>query len=375
MVKRLPRTDDDLEVGLCLLKFLGGMLGVSVDDDLRVTGAGVTFWSDLTRIASEQLVLTVMGAAVERLADPPQGTDEAIAFFQDVAETNRKRNLWLLEQLDDACRAITAAGIPVLVVKGGAFLLEDRRGGASWRFFGDLDLLVPEDRLMDGVAALKAIGYVDPDRAYHAAHHRHYPFLSHPGGQTGIDLHTRLAGVNQSVLLDPEKIFDRAVDASVPGAAVLIPCATDRMAHLITNAQILDYRYERRLFRLRDTLDFARLIRRDDVDMAEIRQRFKAYGRSTPLLAYLGAMGAVLEPIYSAPPEAAAEAWWLRSASRIIEEPRRARFHVIRHWLRMLAETLSDGSKRRLLFTRLLDPAQRAEFIGRRMSYWQIFRR
>ena len=48
---------------------------------------------------------------------------------------------------------------------------------------------------------------------------------------------------------------------------------------------------------------------------------------------------------------------------------------VIRHWLRMLAETLSDGSKRRLLFTRLLDPAQRAEFIGRRMSYWQIFRR
>jgi hypothetical protein len=375
VVKRLHDSSDDLDVGLCLLRFLAGMLGVSIDADMRMRGTGKTFWADLTRIASEQLVLTAIGTAVERLTDPPQGADEAIIFFHDVAETNRKRNLWLLDQLDEALRAITAAGIPVLVVKGGAFLLEDRHGGAPWRFFGDLDLLVPEQHLMDGVAALKAIGYVDPGRAYHPAHHRHYPFLSHPGGQTGIDLHTRLAGVNQSVLLDPGRIFDRASRIAVPGGEVLIPCATDRMAHLIANAQILDYRYERRLFRLRDTLDFARLLRRGDLDMGEIRQRFEAYGRSKPLLAYLGAMGNVLGSIYRAPPEAAAEAWWLRSASRIIEEPRRARFHVIRHWLRMLAETLSDSSKRRLLFTRLLDPEQRAEFVGRRLSYWQIFRR
>lgn len=375
MVKRLHGSGEELEAGVCLLRFMCGLLGYSVGADLRVRSAGANFWTDLTRIASEQLVLTAMAGAAERLTDPPPGADEAVAFFHEVAETNRRRNFWLLEQLDRACQAIADAGFPVLVVKGGAFLLEDRAEAAPWRFFGDLDLLVPEKRLPDCVAALKSIGYIDPGSAYHPAYHRHYPFLKHPGGQTGIDLHTRLAGLDQSVLLDPEGIFERAQSVAIAGGEVLIPSATDRMAHLITNAQVLDYRYERRLFRLRDTLDFAQLIMRDEVDMVDVRRRFEAYGRPEAFFAYLGAMGQVLGSLYSAPQEAAAEAWWLCSAMRIIEDPRRARSHLIRHWLRMLIETLFDGEKRRLLFTQWLDPAQRKEFIGRRLAYWQIFRR
>ena len=316
-----------------------------------------------------------MARAVSRLNDLPPEAGEAAAFFRQIEDTNRQRNTGLLQALDEAGEALAAAGVPALVMKGGAFLLESRSDAAAWRFFGDLDFLVPEDRLEESVTALKALGYTGQGSVYHPKFHRHYPFLRHPGGETGIDLHTRAAGLHQSVLLDPEHFFADAQTVSLARGQILIPSTTDRLAHLIVNAQILDYRYQRRLFRLRDALDFSRLIGRDDSDMDEIRNRFEVYGGTRALLAYLAMMEDVLGPAYSAPQDAAGEAGWTRSVRRVMQDPRRARLHVVRHWMRMLMEKLFDADHRRHLFERLLDRNQRAEFIGRRLSYWRIFRR
>jgi hypothetical protein len=316
-----------------------------------------------------------MAGAVSRLRDLPPEAEEAMVFFRHVEDTNRQRNKWLLEQLDVAGRALTDAGVPALVMKGGAFLLENRSDAAAWRFFGDLDFLVPEERLEESVAALKALGYADRGSVYHPKFHRHYPFLSHPDGGTGIDLHTRAAGLHQAVLLDPQHFFSNAQTVSLDQGQILIPSPTDRLAHLMVNAQVLDYRYQRRLFRLRDVLDFSRLIGRDDVDMDDIRKRFETYGATGPMLAYLAMMENVLRPAYQAPPEAAGEGKWVKSVRRVMENPSRAKIHVIRHWVRMLAQKLFDREHRRHLFERLLDRDQRAEFIGRRLSYWRIFRR
>jgi hypothetical protein len=375
VVKQSPDCGAFAEADMQLLKYICSLIGVSVGDDLSVQGAGETFWPDLTRIASEQLVLTVMAGTTARLNGLPPGADEATAFFRQIAETGRERNRWLLEQLEQAAGALHGAGIPAMVMKGGAFLLEDRENAAAWRFFGDMDFMVPEDRLADGVAVLKELGYQDPGRAYHPEFQRHYPFLNHPEGTSGIDLHTRPAGLDQSALLDAGHYFAHAETIELPDGQVMVPSPTDRMAHLIVNAQILDYRYKRRLFRLRDVLDFSRLVQRNEVDMNEIWKRFEAYGQVRPLMAYLAAMGRVLGPCYRAPEESAGEHGWMDAAARVIQDPRRARIHVIRHWFQMLYETLSDGARRRHLFRRLVDREQRAEFIGRRMSYWKVFRR
>jgi hypothetical protein len=375
VVKHRPDSAAGPDAALSLLKYLCGLVGASVGPDLRLNGAGENFWTDLTRVASEQLVLTVMAGAVTRLNGLQPDADEAIAFFRQIEETNRQRNTWLLEQLDQAGHALVEAGVPALVMKGGAFLLENRSDAAAWRFFGDLDFLVPADRLDEAVAALKALGYTDRGSVYHPKFHRHYPFLRHPSGETGIDLHTRAAGLHQSVLLDPDHFFADAETVSLAEGEILIPSSTDRLAHLIVNAQVLDYRYQRRLFRLRDVLDFSRLIGREGVDLDDIGRRFKAYGSDRPLLAYLAMMGNVLGPAYQPPPEAAGESRWMNSVRRVIENPRRARLYLLRHWMQMLVEKLFDAEHRQHLFERLLDRDQRAEFIGRRLSHWRIFRR
>jgi len=342
---------------------------------LELIGAGEGFWADLTRIASEQLVLTVMAGACGRLNGLPPGSDEALTFFRQIEESNRRRNRWVLQQLDQANDAMSSAGIQAVVMKGGAFLATDRSDAASWRFFGDLDFLVPPNRLDAAVSALKAIGYVESRSVYHPGFHRHYPFLSHPSGETGIDLHTRAAGVDQSVLLDPERFFADAQTVTEGGSPILIPAPTDRLAHLIVNAQVLDYRYQRRLFRLRDVLDFAWLNTRHEINMDDIRGRFESHGSVKALLAYLAMMGEILGPAYQPPSDAAGEAGWVRAAQRVIRQPSRARLHLVRHWLNMLVGQLFDGPQRRHLIERLLDRDQRAEFISRRLSYWRTFKR
>jgi hypothetical protein len=122
-------------------------------------------------------------------------------------------------------------------------------------------------------------------------------------------------------------------------------------------------------------LDFSRLITRSDVDIAEIRDRFEAYGAVKPLLAYLAMMGDILGPRYQPPEEAAAEMQWVTEVRRVIQKPGRAKAFLLRHWVRMLVAQLFDPRQRGHLLERLLDPDQRREFFSRRMSYWRIFRR
>ncbi len=342
---------------------------------MALVGARASHWTDLTRIASEQLVLPAMAEACAKLNPQTPGLREALAFFQEIEERNRQRNRWLLAQLDDANEALSSIGVQAIVMKGGAFLASDRRDAAGWRFFGDLDLLIPQNRLEDAVVALKAIGYLESESAYHPEFHRHYPFLSHPSGVTGIDLHTRAAGLDQTVLLDPQHFFAGAQTITDGSSTVLVPSPTDRMAHLIVNAQILDYRYQRRLFRLRDVLDFHWLVKHYDIDMDDIRGRFEAYRLVRPLLAYLNMMGEVLGPDYEPPADAIGEARWTAATRKVIRQPRRARLYVMRHWLQMFFGQMLNGPQRRHLIQRLLDREQRAEFVARRLSYWQVFKR
>lgn len=342
-----------------------------MDSDALSQDCNDRFWPILIRLASEQLVLTAIAKDAATIDMP----DDVAQLLQQMEAANRQRNLWLRAILKDANAQLQAAGIEAVAVKGAAFLSEDAENAASWRFFGDVDILVRERDLSAAVSALTSIGYIQNQTVYHPHHHRHYPFLRHPDGQTGIDVHTRLAGLHQRGLLDPDHFFDDAVIVPIGTGEILIPSATDRLAHLIVNAQILDYRYERRLFRLRDALDFAHLSARAGADLAEIRQRFARHDNTDSLDAYLTMMGRVLGSAPSNESLADRAKLWAIQVERVICDPRKARYYILKHWIRMALAHLADTQMRQFLIARLSDPRQREEFIWKRASYWRIFQR
>ena len=336
--------------------------------------ADAEFWPRVIRLASEQLVLNAIADVAAGQGDPLTPPGDVSDFLRQMENSNRQRNEWLLDALIEANAALQKKGIRAVALKGAAFLAENVEDSAAWRFFGDLDFLVREDDLLAAVSVLKGLGYIESPTVYHPNFHRHYPFLKHPDGYGGIDVHTRLAASAQSILLDPVAFLEGAVPLKVGGSDVLVPSITDRLAHLIVNAQVLDYRFERRLFRLRDVLDFADLSGRG-ADLSDIRQRFSRYGSVRPFDAYLAMMERVLDTDADQAAVDEKTKQWVLQVERVIRDPRRARSHVLKHWLRMVIAKLVDPQERRFLLESIKDPRQRDEFISRRASYWKIFHR
>ena len=92
-----------------------------------------------------------------------------------------------------ARRALAPLGCPVILLKGTAFVAAGLEAGQG-RAIGDLDILVPRDRLDDVEAALLAAGWewVKPD-PYDDAYYRRWmhelPPLIHRERDRMIDVH------------------------------------------------------------------------------------------------------------------------------------------------------------------------------------------
>jgi len=126
------------------------------------------------------------------LADVPPDVQADLrqAYYATTA-----RNLLLYRELSRILHVLSP--LPVIVLKGAA-LAATIYPRIGLRTMGDLDLLVPEDRLAEAVARLKALGYVQPHPDMAAGfnalfgHHVHLQ-----GGQDvrlAVELHWTLVG-------------------------------------------------------------------------------------------------------------------------------------------------------------------------------------
>ena len=128
------------------------------------------------------------------------------------------------------------AGIPVMPLKG-AWLQACVYGSAGngrganvvgVRVITDVDLLVPEARFADALAALRAGGF----RA-RPAHTASAQALDHPALTLPLDLHCRLF-TRGAFRLATDALFERArPDQSAFGVPVLLPDPQDVFAHLV----------------------------------------------------------------------------------------------------------------------------------------------
>ncbi len=138
-------------------------------------------------------VLQLLSANRAALRLPP----ELWATLEPRRRAEALRSLLQVHQLHRACEALRAADVPVLAFKGPA-LAVITTGDVTARGHGDIDLLVPPERLEDAFAALRAAGWnhaVDLPRAtswawsYLVESTYESPMVS---DHSRIDLHWRL---------------------------------------------------------------------------------------------------------------------------------------------------------------------------------------
>ena len=185
-------------------------------------------WTELFAVArAEQMAGTLahrlnglaLPAAVQRLVD------DAIASAGQV----RLAALWEAEM---ARRALAPLGMPVVLLKGTAFAAAGLSPSVG-RNIGDLDILVPRDRIGEAEAALLAAGWewVKPD-PYDDAYYRRWmhelPPLIHRERDRMIDVHHTILPLTARITPDAEALLA----ASEPlGNGLSILSRPDRLLH------------------------------------------------------------------------------------------------------------------------------------------------
>jgi len=220
---------------------------------------------------------------LERLmAALPPGRDGLPAAFEarlhrEVAGL-RIRAALLSAALDEALRALSRRGIPVVPLKGPV-LAERLYADPALRPSTDLDLLVADADFDRAAAALEELGY-SLDRSWTAAYqrrHHHHVSLHRPGAPT-IELHHRAVS-GFGTFLPGEDLISRAQPyVTATGAPALVLSAEDELLYLCLHAA-------GHLFqRLGWLEDVALLLERHrDLDRKVVTQRARTIGGSSAL--------------------------------------------------------------------------------------------
>ncbi len=177
-------------------------------------------WTALLTAARAERLLGTLAARLEGLAVP----DDVSALLTDArAETVRERRQALWE-IDRALAALAPLDCLVVLLKGSAFIAAGLLAGQG-RAIGDLDILVPRERIDAVEAALLGAGWewVKPD-PYDDAYYRRWmhelPPLIHRDRDRMIDVHHTILPLTAKPRPDATAMIADAVPLG-NGAAVL----------------------------------------------------------------------------------------------------------------------------------------------------------
>ena len=128
--------------------------------------------------------------------------------------------------LSGILHALDQAGIPAMLVKGGAMYVHYRKG--SPRLMDDFDLAVPEKDFERAAEMIRHLGCKQVGSSAWAVTFQEKVF-----GRTGyIDLHRRAFKNNEA---SDARLWENAVQAEFQGTKVLVPAPEDMLLHLLDN--------------------------------------------------------------------------------------------------------------------------------------------
>lgn len=193
-------------------------------------------WAQLLSVAR---AANLVGTLAERLSQagvtiPPQVKRHLTGMAQ-LSERQRESVRWEAHQL---ARALSHLEIPVLLLKGSAYVLGDLPVSVG-RLFGDIDILVPRPTLGSVEVAMMTQGWTSAkqsgyDQRYYRQWMHELPPMVNVRRGTVLDIHHTLLPLTSRHTPDPQKLIDNSRE--LPGLAPLrIPSHQDLLIHSITH--------------------------------------------------------------------------------------------------------------------------------------------
>ncbi|UUX98862.1 nucleotidyltransferase family protein [Sphingomonas sp. J315] len=217
----------------------GALVARALRDPASVLALDAQGWTELLCAARAETLIGSLAHRVEGLAIPDAAA-RVLADARAAAEQGRMAALWEAEM---ARRALVPSGMPVVLLKGTAFVASGLSAGQG-RQIGDLDILVPRERIEEAEGLLLSAGWewVKPD-PYDDAYYRRWmhelPPLIHRERDRMIDVHHTILPLTARVTPDAGALIASAEPLG-NGLAVLPPegMIVHAAAHLFADGDL-----------------------------------------------------------------------------------------------------------------------------------------
>ncbi len=201
-------------------------------------------WSELLSIARAEALAGTLAHRVQ--GQPmPDAVASMLADHRASAAQAQRAALWEAEMCR---RALAPLGIKTIALKGAAYAAAGLKA-AQGRQIGDLDILVPKDRLADAEKALLGAGWewVKQD-AYDDAYYRQWmhelPPLIHKDRDRMIDVHHTVLPLTARITPDADAMIADAVplmEPSNPASAELVEAQAISLTRPSTSSGLTEY--------------------------------------------------------------------------------------------------------------------------------------
>ena len=195
-------------------------------------------WSLLVREARSRNVLgRVLLEIAEKMA-PEYWPSRVRQIFQGEANLASHRRLSLKWEVEGLVSLLGQIKVAPVFLKGAAYAIQDFPF-AAYRNFGDIDLMIPRERLADAERILTAGGWLPTnknpyDQYYYRTWMHELPPLKHIHRGTILDLHHAILPLTARYSPSPSHLFDKAHELEhIPGARILAP--EDMFLHAATH--------------------------------------------------------------------------------------------------------------------------------------------
>jgi hypothetical protein len=184
-------------------------------------------WNDLLVLGERHGLLARLGAQLVDLGRFERLPFKARTRMHAACVAAESTQTAVRFEINRTLRALEGIDSPVVLLKGAAYVmagLPPSRG----RFVGDLDLMVPEDKLELVERTLVEKGWIaarmqEYDQHYYRQWMHEVPALKHPQRETPIDLHHTIAPRTSRVHPDAQELLCASVPLADPRLRVLAP--------------------------------------------------------------------------------------------------------------------------------------------------------
>jgi hypothetical protein len=207
----------------------GWLLARALREPGNASALDAAGWTDLIAIARAEQMLGTLALRLEGVRIPAS----ARRILADARASTAQGQVAAVWEAEMARRALAPLGVPIVLLKGTAFAVAGLRAGEG-RSIGDLDILVPRERIEAVEAALLEAGWewVKPD-PYDDAYYRQWmhelPPLIHRERDRMIDVHHTILPLTARITPDAGALLAASVAIDATELRVLSP--NDMLVH------------------------------------------------------------------------------------------------------------------------------------------------